>query len=123
MEKRPYFVIGDLVANVVVAMAGVAVATWLIGGSWGMIPGMIVGMVIGMAVSLPLSLAVFFPLLGVMEVMAPCMLSGMLGGMWGGMWPLDGAGILRWGLGTGVGVVAVIYAMNLLLTGPQQLEG
>ncbi len=123
MEKRLYFVIGDFVSNVIVATAAVAVTTWLIGGSWGMIPGMIVGMVLGMIIAVPLSLTVFFPILGVMEVMAPCMLSGMLGGMWGGMWPLDGAGIVRWGAGTGVGVVVVIYALNLFMTGEQQLEG
>lgn len=123
MEKRPYFVIGDFAANILCATAAVAVTSWLIGGSWGMIPGMIVGMVLGMIVALPLSLALFFPILGVMEVMAPCMLSGMLGGMWGGMWPLAGSAILEWGIGTGVVVVIVIYAMNIFITGPQHIEG
>ena len=122
MEKRPYFVIGDLAANVIVATAAVAVTTWVIGGAWGMIPGMIVGMVLGMIVALPLSLGLLFPLLGVMEVMAPCMLSGMLGGMWGGMWPLSGGEILRWGGGTGVGVVVAIYGLNVFMTGPQKLR-
>ncbi len=51
------------------------------------------------------------------------MLSGMLGGMWGGMWPLAGAGILAWGTGTGLAVVAVIYALNAVLIGPRRLEG
>lgn len=121
MEKRPYFVIGDLVANCIVATAAVAVTAWLVGGAWGMIPGMVVGMIIGMIIALPLSLALLFPLLGVMEVVAPCMLSGMLGGMWGGMWPLGGAEILSWGIGTGVAVVVLIYGMNLFVTGPQKL--
>ena len=122
MEKRLYFVVGDFVANIVVATAAVAVTSWLIGGAWGMIPGMIVGMVVGMIVALPLSLGCLFPLLGVMEVMAPCMLSGMLGGMWGGMWDLEGTAILQWGAGTGIAVVVVIYAMNIFMTGPQHVE-
>lgn len=122
MEKRPYFIIGDLLANALVGTAAVAVTSWLIGGAWGMIPGMIVGMILGMIVALPLSLALLFPLLGVMEVMAPCMLTGMLGGMWGGMWPLEGSAIIRWGIGTGVAVVVIIYTMNIFMTGPQKLR-
>lgn len=121
MEKRLYFVIGDLVANALVATAAVAFTAWLIGGAWGMIPGMLVGMVLGMVIALPLTLAFLFPILGVMEVMAPCMLSGMLGGMWGGMWPLAGGEILTWGIGTGVAVVVAIYGMNVVMTGPQKI--
>jgi hypothetical protein len=120
MEKRPYFIIGDLFANALVATAAVAVTASLIGGAWGMIPGMLAGMVVGMLVALPVSLIFLFPLLGVMEVMAPCMLSGMLGGMWGGMWPLAGESVLRWGIGTGIGVMVIIYALNAMLTGPQK---
>ena len=44
MEKRLYFIIGDLFANALIATIAVALTTWLIGGSWGMIPGMLVGM-------------------------------------------------------------------------------
>jgi len=104
MEKRLYFIIGDLLANVFVATATVALTAWLIGGSWGMSPGMLIGMVIGMAISLVLIVALLSPILGAMEIISPCMLSGMLGGMWGGMWPLDGTGILQWGVGTGIAV-------------------
>lgn len=121
MEKRLYFVVGDLFANALVGTAAVAVTAGLIGGSWGMIPGMLVGMVVGMVVALPLSLGLLFPILGVMEVMAPCMLSGMLGGMWGGMWPLAGDEIVSWGVGTGIAVVVVIYGMNVFMTGPQKI--
>jgi hypothetical protein len=122
MEKRPYFVIGDLLANAFVATLAVALTAWIIGGTWGMLPGMLVGMMIGMAIGLFLSLGLLFPVLGVMEVMAPCMISGMLGGMWGGMWPLAGADILQWGIGTGIIVFAVIYALNAVTTGPQTIE-
>ena len=122
MEKRLYFIIGDLFANAFVATVAVALTAWLLGGAWGMVPGMLFGMVIGMAISLPLSAGLLFPILGVMEVIAPCMLSGMFGGMWGGMWPLAGAEVLRWGIGTGLAVVVFVYAMNLVVTGPQRLR-
>jgi len=122
MEKRLYFIIGDLVANAFVATIAVAATGWLIGGSWGMIPGMLIGMLIGMIIALPVSLAMLAPLLGVMEVISPCMISGMLGGMWGGMMPLAGDEIFRWGIGTGVTVVVVIYIVNALVTGPQKIE-
>lgn len=121
MEKRLYFIIGDLVANAFVATVTVALTAWLIGGSWGMLPGMLLGMLLGMAIALPLTLALLFPILGVMEVMAPCMVSGMLGGMWGGMWPLAGAEIYQWGIGTGIAVVVIIYAINAGMSGPQQV--
>ena len=122
MEKRLYFVIGDLLANAFVASVTAALTAWLIGGSWGMIPGMLAGMVIGMAVAVPLSLGLLFPILGVMEVISPCMISGMLGGMWGGMWPLAGGDTIRWGVVTGVAVVAIVYTLNASLSGPQKLE-
>ena len=121
MEKRLYFIIGDLVANALVATVAVALTAWLIGGAWGMLPGMLVGMVLGMAIALPLTLALLFPILGVMEVMAPCMLSGMVGGMWGGMWPLAGVAIYQWGIGTGIAVVVIIYAVNAAMSGRQTL--
>ncbi|MDH3510921.1 MAG: hypothetical protein OER85_08730 [Gammaproteobacteria bacterium] len=122
MEKRLYFIIGDLFANALVATAAVALTAWLIGGSWGMVPGMLVGMLIGMIIALPLSLALLAPILGIMEVLSPCMISGMLGGMWGGMLPLAGAAILRWGIGTGMAVVVVIYLLNSVTTGPQKIR-
>lgn len=121
MEKRIYFIIGDLFANAVVATAAVALTAWLIGGAWGMIPGMIAGMVIGMVIALPLSLALLAPFLGAMEVLSPCMVSGMLGGMWGGMWPLTGDAIFRWGIGTSIAVVVVVYALNAVVAGPQKI--
>ncbi|GMR23384.1 MAG: hypothetical protein BMS9Abin37_1805 [Acidobacteriota bacterium] len=121
MEKRLYFVIGDLFANAFVATVAVAMTAWLIGGSWGMIPGMLVGMVIGSVIAVLLSLGPLAPMFGFMEVIAPCMLSGMLGGMWGGMWPLAGAATLRWGTGTGLVVIVLVYALNALMTGPQKI--
>lgn len=121
MERRAYFVIGDILANSLVATAAVALSAWLIGGGPGMWPGMLAGMVLGMALALVLSM-LLAPLLGVMEVMVPCMLSGMLGGMWGGMWPLAGSDLPRWGVATAFAVLTVVYLANALLRGPQQVE-
>ena len=122
MEKRLNFIIGDLLANAFIATVTVALTAWLIGGSWGAIPGMLIGMIIGMVIALLLSLILLFPILGVFEVIAPCMLSGMLGGMWGGMWPLAGDAIFRWGIGTGMAVIVVVYALNAVTSGPQKIE-
>ena len=122
METRLYFVLGDLFANVLVASAAAGLCTWLIGGSWGMLPGMLTGMLLGMLVAMLISLPLLSPLLGVMEVMSPCMLSGMFGGMWGGMWQLGGAEVMSWGIGTGLVVIVAIYALNAVTTGPQELD-
>jgi len=123
MERRPYFVIGDLAANVLVAAVAAALATWLFGGEPGMFAGMVGGMVLGMALALVLSMVLLVPLLGAMEVMSPCMLSGMFAGMVGGMWPLAVQEVLAWGGGIGAAVFAAIYGLNALMGGPQQLRG
>ena len=120
MEKRFYFVIGDLLSNAAVATIAVALTAWLIGGSWGMLPGMLAGMLIGMIITLPLALGLLSPFLGVMEVLSPCMISGMLGGMWGGMWPLTGGAVFSWGIGTGIIVMITIYALNARMSGMQK---
>lgn len=122
MEKRFYFVIGDLAANGLMGCLATAVSSWLIGGSLGMIPGMLVGMVLGAAVSLPLSLTLLVPVLGVIEAITPAMVTGMIAGMWGGMWPLQGNEILAWGIGSGLAGFVIIYSLNAILTGPRPVE-
>lgn len=121
METRWYFIVGDIAANILVATAAVALSSWLIGGGIGMVPGMLIGMLLGMAVGMFLGFGFLSPLLGVMEVASPCMLSGMFGGMWGGMWSLDGGEILQWGAATGIIVLAIVYALNAAMSGPQQI--
>jgi len=37
------------------------------------------------------------------------------------MWPLAGIAILQWGIGTGIAVIVVIYALNIIMTGPQKI--
>jgi len=122
MEKRPYFVLGDALANVLVATTTIAVSTAAIGGDIGMIPGMLVGMLLGMVIALIMSLVILAPILGIMEILTPCMLGGMVGGMFGGMWDLSGAEILQWGVATGLGAQVFVYTMNAVLGGPQHLD-
>ena len=123
MEKRPLFIAGDLLANMLVATLAAMATAWLIGGSLGMIVGALAGMAVGAVVGLGLALLGLMVLLGAFEVLAPAMISGMLGGMWGGMWPLSEDAATRWGIGTGLGVVVLIYGINTILTRPRTYGG
>ena len=80
MDKRLYFVLGDLAANVVTG-AVVGWLCWLIvDHGWNMWLTMFVMMGFGMLVAL----IAFFPFsyfFGAMEVMVPTMLTGMVSGM------------------------------------------
>lgn len=81
MERRPYFIFGDLVACLATgALVGAACAA-LFGPGWNMLLAMFVGMALGMALTLPLTFLVFLALFGAMEVMVPSMLTGMVVGM------------------------------------------
>ena len=85
MDYRPYFIVGDLVSNVLVgAVVGLLCAVTVIVG-WPMFVVMLFTMSLGMVVALML----FFPLsilFGAMEIMLPTMFSGMMSGMVVGMW-------------------------------------
>ena len=120
MEFRPYFLIGDIVANCAVGALAAMLAAWVTSSGWPMPVGMLVGMGLGMFVGLIASLTVFTPLLGAMEVMVPCMLVGMISGMAGGMWPLTAADAAVWGASIGLGVVVFVGLLNAFLKGPQK---
>ena len=121
METRPYFILGDIVANLVTGVAAALATVALIGPGWNMLVGMFVGMALGMALAMLLSLAVFAAFFGAMEVMLPAMLTGMAAGMWLGMAaPMGAVGALRaveMGAATGVAVVVFTYLMNARLRG------
>ena len=121
MEKRLYFIAGDLLSNIIVGIVATAVTTLLIGGNLPMLPGMLAGMVVGMVLAMGLSMGVLAPRLGIMEIMMPCMMTGMFGGMFGGMWSFSIIQTLQWGTATGVIVMSVIYLLNAALSGPQKL--
>jgi len=118
LETRPYFVLGDVLANSVVgALVGVASAA-LFGPGWNMIIAMLVGMALGMVISLPalLGFVVFF---GAMEVMVPAMTTGMVAGMVvsmsATMGPLSFASAAVLGVKSGLGVLVAIYLANIIV--------
>lgn len=118
METRPYFMLGDLLANCVVgAVVGVASAA-LFGPGWNMIIAMLVGMALGMVISIPTLLG-FVALFGAMEVMVPAMTTGMVAGMVVSMsatmddLALGRAALL--GAQSGLGVLAAIYVTNAIV--------
>lgn len=84
MERRLYFIFGDLAAAVV---AG-SLAGWLamlvvpagFQGPLAMIAAMGIGMVVGMAVGMVVGF-LFVPFFGAMEPMLPASLGGMMAGM------------------------------------------
>lgn len=84
MERRCYFLAGDLLSNGIVGMATAWLATRIVDPTWNMVAGMLAGMGAGMGLSLVL-LPVFVGLFGAMEVMLPVMLTAMLAGMAFGM--------------------------------------
>lgn len=81
MDKRPFFLAGDLVSNTLVAALSGVVIHSLMSNSWPMMIAMLLGMVIGMFVA---NLCCFVGLMryfGAMEIMVPAMTSGMVAGM------------------------------------------
>ena len=125
MEKRVYFLFGDVLSNSVVGiLVGLAAAS-LIGTGWPMFIGMLVGMLIGMLVSF-LGPIVFCPWFGAHEVMLPTMLTGMLSGMVFGMWaamqPLSTGTVVGIGALIGLGVAIAAWISSARLHGEQQAE-
>lgn len=120
MDKRLFFAVGDLLANVLCGtLAGLA-AWAIVGPGWNMWLAMFAMMALGMAIGLVL----FFPLslrLGVMEAMLPLMFSGMLGGMVVGMLaamtPLGLTDALSHGAVSGFAGILCIWIANSLLRG------
>ena len=80
MERRFYFVFGDLLACILAGSATGWLVQFLIPGDWFGLIAMAVGMGLGMAIGMlgGLGLAPFF---GDLEVMLPASCSGMLAGM------------------------------------------
>ncbi len=120
METRPYFLLGDLLAN---SLAGVVVAllcSVVFGPSWNMVVAMFVGMALGMFVSMFVALPMG-ALFGAMEVMVPVMTTGMVAGMvvsmGAAMEPVP-AGQAAWlGVLSGVGTLVACYVADAWMKG------
>jgi hypothetical protein len=115
MERRIYFLAGDVLSNAVTGAATAWLAAVLVDPSWSMLTGMVAGMLAGMALGM-LLMPVFVALFGAMEVMLPVMLSAMLSGMAFGM-----AGVMQWqapptvlpgGAMVGILVLLLTYAVD-----------
>ncbi len=122
MEVRPYFLIGDVLANAGVGALAASVAVWLHLHALPMGIGMILGMILGMIVGLLAALAVLSLLFGAMEIFVPCMLSGMFAGMVGAMGAVDGVPPAAAGALVGVATLICIYLANAALGGAQRLR-
>ena len=119
IETRPYFVVGDLIANSALgALVGVCCAL-VIPQNWPSLVAMMAGMLLGMLIAIPVQLASSL-LLGAFETMLPMMLSGMSSGMLVAMMasqkPVPWRDGLTAGALAGLAVVAFTYVMNALLT-------
>lgn len=79
MERRIYFVLGDLTANICAGIAASLLATALVETSWPLPIAFVFGWVLGSIIGLIVSFA-FMPLFGAFEVMLPTTLSGMTAG-------------------------------------------
>ena len=115
MERRLYFLFGDLVSNAGVgALVGLAVAS-LVGDTWPPVLGMVAGMLAGGVVALPAAVVLSVPF-GAMELMLPVMLTGMTSGMLLGMLvavgPMSRGTAAALGAGVGLAALVVTYGLN-----------
>ena len=122
MEVRPYFLIGDLLANAGVGSLAALLVTWAGLAGWPMLPAMLAGMVIGMVVGVVAALAVLSLAFGAMEVFVPCMLSGMLAGMIAAMGVITNLSSAATGALVGVATLICVYIANAALSGEQRLR-
>jgi hypothetical protein len=81
MDKRSYFLIGDVFSNTLVALLAALAVHGLISPGWPMLPAMVVGMVLAMVLGSLCCLLCLMRFFGAMEIMLPAMLSSMLTGM------------------------------------------
>ena len=115
MERRPYFLLGDLISNTGVGALVAVVVAFVIGESWPAWLAMVAGLLIGDLVALPaaVGLSVVF---GAMELMLPVMVSGMLSGMVVGMraasGPLSNGTALTIGAALGLAALLATYGLN-----------
>ncbi|MEE9281120.1 MAG: hypothetical protein V3V67_13190 [Myxococcota bacterium] len=121
MERRPYFVFGDVLSCTVIGAVAALAGAAAVAESWGMFLGMAVGMVVGMAAALLVGFALFFWLFGALEVMVPTMLTGMTSGMTIGMLetmrPLAATAEITLGVLIGWVLLALTYVANARLSG------
>ena len=111
MEKRPYFLIGDLLTNGVTGAVVALVCTSLFSDAWPHLPAMVAGMFVGSAVGMLLATLASVAL-GAFEVMLPVMTTGMLVGMLSATSAAALPEAAAAGALVGVGVLVLTYLLN-----------
>ncbi len=114
MERRLYFIIGDLLNCALAGGAG-GWLTWLVvTDGWPILAAIAVGMVVGMVAGMTVGF-LFMPFFGAMEVILPAVLAGQMGGMVGGLMTAgEGAGLeLAFLSGLPAGLLALIFVYLL----------
>lgn len=124
MDKRIYFVIGDVLVNVAIAILVAMLSYWIVNTNWNMFIAMWLMMIVGMALAMLLALPAGI-LFGAMEVMLPMKLSGMASGMLVGMWaamhPLSFSQAIGVGGTTGLISIVLVWLLNSKIRGIQTL--
>lgn len=119
IETRPYFVVGDLIANSALGALVGACCSLAIPETWPSVGAMLAGMLLGMLITIPFQVGSSL-LLGAFETMLPMMLTGMSSGMLVAMMasqsPVPWRDGLTIGALTGLAVLVFTYIMNALLT-------
>lgn len=126
MDNRLFYVVGDLVANVVIGVIVALIAWAIVGPGWNMWLAMGSMMALGMV----LGLVLFFPFsikLGAHETMIPAMYTGMWAGMFVGMiaamMPLTMRHAAELGVMVGAAEIIFIWIVNTLLRGVSREAG
>ena len=109
MERRLYFLFGDIVSNTGVGALVGFVVVMSVREGWPPLLAMVSGMLLGDVVALP-AMVLLSILFGAMEVMLPVMLTGMVTGMLVAM--LMAARGLSIGAGVAVGVLVGLVALG-----------
>ena len=116
MEKRLYFIFGDILSNAAIGGLTGLGAAGLVSTGWNMLIGMGIGMLVGMGMSF-LALLIFCPFFGAMEVMLPTMLAGMLLGMAAAMQTLSQSQAAGIGAMICIGAMLAVFMFNAKLQG------
>lgn len=85
MDERPYFLFGDVLSNVLVALLTALAVDALFSPGWSMPVAMFLAMLLGMGIASLCCVLLLMRFFGAMEIMLPTMLTGMLVGMLVGM--------------------------------------
>ena len=120
MEKRLYFVVGDVLACTSLGAAAGWLTYAVLPQNWWFGVAMVLGMFLGMVVG-ALGGFLFSPFFGAMEIALPTALAGMMAGMAGGMQAVmsgtGGAEALQSGAGIGILCLAFTYLLQSQLQG------